>query len=832
MDFHGMKRRKLQLLCKKHGIPANLKNVEMANRLVSLFTDQTSPVRTRTMSDILSRCSVIESRRDEASADDGTLVTSEYKSENSTVEEEEEMEISKENCTSVGHCVSNPESELGMPNEMELSANRHGDLSEEQADICKVGCLSVGHCVNRESLDEVNALSQHVPVNNAASSVLDDEGVFITPERKLMMMEQLSQNAKTCAAESVNHHSDEVVESHGVVFTTPEQVLLMGDSGREEVGKQEEHTSTESPVESDVLKNSQNGGVSVKKPAQFNEEVGLSSEMHKAAVESPDESDVPGRHPFPEESELEEAAKSEEYKAVESQVDCDNFSGNCHDMFDVVTASESQSIMGNFEAPTARKQEQDEVEFKDESTLFTSFERCLLLGESAHDRLGNSKSGTSQFQSPHDSSPKVGLKENSVVWGSHALAVDLGENTIRDSSGSIASKVFMPKDSLAENVDSVIDTIMECNPESELFVETSPSPSLVQLAESLPTCPILVEETVSTLIAEEDSKNNEEIVLKEHRFLAKLAEAEAVLENSDVFTTPERNLMMMEQVSQNEKTLAADSVNHQSGEAVESSYAVVFTTPEQVLLLGDYWIDEVGKQADSDNFTGANITTECHDMSNVLSASESQSIMGDFEPHIAGNQEREEVEFKEESAAFFTKFETCLLLGESAHDILGNNMSGLSPHDSSAIVILKDDSMDVGDNTVAVSSGSFTSNVSYSHEFNAGEETAGACLDASQGPTKQSKRDSPHVDSANPFDLDLDGADTTMDAERNVSFSSYVLAGTCSLVPEESSPSTNIHDQINDALEELAITDELIETKVTTQKDDKGMLDSSGGSSA
>ena len=201
----------------------------------------------------------------------------------------------------------------------------------------------------------------------------------------------------------------------------------------------------------------------------------------------------------------------------------------CHDMFDVVTASESQSIMGNFEAPTARKQEQEEVEFKDESTLFTSFERCLLLGESAHDRHG-----TSQFQSPHDSSPKVGLKENSVVWGSHALAVDLGENTIRDSSGSIASKVFMPKGSQAENVDSVIDTIMECNPESELFVETSPSPSLVQLAESLPTCPILVKETVSTLIAEEDSKNNEEIVLKEHRFLAKLAQAEGIYSYSFV----------------------------------------------------------------------------------------------------------------------------------------------------------------------------------------------------------------------------------------------------------------------------------------------------------
>ncbi|KAK7380510.1 hypothetical protein VNO78_33023 [Psophocarpus tetragonolobus] len=37
MDFHGMKRKRLQALCKKHGIPANLKNKEMADRLSFIF---------------------------------------------------------------------------------------------------------------------------------------------------------------------------------------------------------------------------------------------------------------------------------------------------------------------------------------------------------------------------------------------------------------------------------------------------------------------------------------------------------------------------------------------------------------------------------------------------------------------------------------------------------------------------------------------------------------------------------------------------------------------------------------------------------------------------
>ncbi|KAK7315273.1 hypothetical protein VNO77_33811 [Canavalia gladiata] len=37
MDFYSMKRKRLQSLCKKHGIPANLKNKEMADRLSLIF---------------------------------------------------------------------------------------------------------------------------------------------------------------------------------------------------------------------------------------------------------------------------------------------------------------------------------------------------------------------------------------------------------------------------------------------------------------------------------------------------------------------------------------------------------------------------------------------------------------------------------------------------------------------------------------------------------------------------------------------------------------------------------------------------------------------------
>ncbi|KAG8493809.1 hypothetical protein CXB51_011079 [Gossypium anomalum] len=44
MDFHGMKRKVLQGLCKKHGVPANLTNREMADRLTSIFKENEDPV--------------------------------------------------------------------------------------------------------------------------------------------------------------------------------------------------------------------------------------------------------------------------------------------------------------------------------------------------------------------------------------------------------------------------------------------------------------------------------------------------------------------------------------------------------------------------------------------------------------------------------------------------------------------------------------------------------------------------------------------------------------------------------------------------------------------
>ncbi|KAL8524400.1 hypothetical protein ACS0TY_014111 [Phlomoides rotata] len=44
MDFHSMKRKQLQALCKKHNIPANLSNLEMANRISELLKGKEDPL--------------------------------------------------------------------------------------------------------------------------------------------------------------------------------------------------------------------------------------------------------------------------------------------------------------------------------------------------------------------------------------------------------------------------------------------------------------------------------------------------------------------------------------------------------------------------------------------------------------------------------------------------------------------------------------------------------------------------------------------------------------------------------------------------------------------
>uniref|UniRef100_A0A0D3D185 Uncharacterized protein n=1 Tax=Brassica oleracea var. oleracea TaxID=109376 RepID=A0A0D3D185_BRAOL len=696
------------------------------------------------------------------------------------------------------------------------SAKRHGNFSEynaensnaeEEADICKVGRISAGHGVYREKLDEVEdeslmksvqtissergcepnplvlsgslstefashshkeenvsecleeeemkALSQPTPINKAASNELDSSSLFTTPERNLMLMEQLSESGKICEAHIVTQHNDEAVES--VVFTTPEKVLLLGDSGLDEVGKEEEHTTTDFPDESDILNTSQNEA--------FNEGERIEVELH----DEPNITASPLRQSSVGDFKEDRNERNEENRTVE--LHCE--SGTCTGQ-DKHDGAENSG--GN-----------KDMELYEESVVFTGLEeRHELFGDSREDELNMDaqfydEAGLSTEM--HKDLPLADPELGKAGW------LEINND---DKSGSLEGRLL--------NGDSEQKKTKKAPAE---FHDESAVPSI-------PERHPFPEESEQEEAAKSEENNALESQADCDNFTAANVNAKSH-DMSDVLTASESHSIM-----------GAFEPDGKENKDVE--------------LLGESNIS-TNEESGQDGKIKYNTAATCEESSFFISP-ERRHHLGNTEPHTAGKQERKEVEFKDEST-FFTRLETRLLLGESTQDRLDNGKSGSakyqSHHASSPKVILKDDSVarecqvaapDFRENTIVDSSGSIASKVSYSHEFSAGEVSAGAefmpkasqaknvaGLDAIQGTSKQSRGNSPHVDTCHTM-----GADTIMDAERNVSLSSYVLSLPAE---EESGPSTDIQNQIHDAVEELPVTDELIDAKLTknTQSD-------------
>ena len=671
--------------------------------------------------------------------------------------------------------------------------------AEEQADICKVGRISPGHCVHRETLDEdeslmksvqtissargckpnalelsgsfstdfaslshkkenvsdcleeeeMKALSQPIPIQKAASNVLERSSLFTTPERNLMLMEQQSESGKICEADIVTQHNDEAVESHAVVFTTPEKVLLLGDSWLDDVGKEGEHTARDFPDESDVLNTSANEA--------FNEGERIVVELH-------DESNItasPLRHSRVGDFKEERTERNEEKRTVELHFE----SGTCAgpDKHDGAENSEGNITM----------------ELYEESVDFTGLEeRHELFGDS-----GKDKAREDELQMDAQFYEEAGLstemhKDLPLADPELGEAGWLGINN-DDKSGSLEGKLLYgdSEQKKAEKAPAEFhdESAVPSIPERHPFPEES---ELEEAAKS---------EENNALESQADCDN----------FTAAIVNAKSH-DMSDVLTAPESHSIM-----------GAFEPDGEENKDVE--------------LLGESNIS-TNEESGQDGKIKHNTAATCEESSFFISP-ERRHHLGNTGPHTAGKQERKEVEFKDESA-FFTRLETRLLLGESTQDRLDNGKSGSAKYqshrDSSRKMILKDDSVarecqvaapDFRENTIADFSGSIASKVSYSHEFSAGEVSAGAefmpkasqvenvaGLDATQGTSKQSRGNSPNVDTCHSME-----ADTIMDAGRNVSFSSYVLslpaegnsetigeisnhievAGTCSLVSGE-----------------------------------------------
>ncbi|XP_056847172.1 uncharacterized protein LOC108817506 isoform X3 [Raphanus sativus] len=728
--------------------------------------------------------------------------------------------------------LSSKDDDRGSLEKEKQSAKQRGNFfehnaenisAEEQADICKVGRISDGHCVAQETLDEfmdeslrksvqtissargslstdfaslsskeenvseclqeeeVKALSQPTPTIKVASNALDRSSLFTTPERNLMSMEQLSESGMTPAAYIVTQHNDGTVESHSVVFTTPEQVLLLSDSGLNEVGKEEKQTATCFPGESDVLNTCQN-----------------------------------------------EAFKEGERIVVE-----------LHDESDIAASPLRQSSVGDFkEDRHERNEENRTVELHCESGTCSGPDKHAALVNSASHGAENS-GGNKAVELYEESFAFTGLEER------HGLFGDSGKDKARED---------------------------EVKMDPQFYEEARLS---TEMHKDLPLAdPELGEEGWLGIKNADESGRLEGQLLygdSEQKKAVKPAE-KAAAEFHDVSAVPNiPEESELEEATKSEENnvleLQADCDNFADVNITAKSHDIsdVLTASESHSLMGDFEPDGE-ENKDVELLSESNISTDVErhllsEESFVFISPERRQHLGNSEPHTAGKQERKEVEFKDEYA-FFTRLETRLLLGESGQNLLENGSLGSaqcqSHRASSPKVISKDDSVvlesqvaapDFRENTIADFSGSIASKVSYSHGFSAGEETAGAefmpkasqaendvGLDATQSTSNQSRGNSLHVDSVNHFDFDTKGTtDTIMDAyvlalpaegnsQTTGEISNHIeVAGTCSLVSEESVPSTYIQNQIHDAVEELEVTDELIEAKLTkyTQSDSK-----------
>ncbi|XP_010428739.1 PREDICTED: uncharacterized protein LOC104713342 [Camelina sativa] len=273
---------------------------------------------------------------------------------------------------------------------------------------CKLNALELRRCSSTDftchSLEENNVskgfeedntevLSLALPRNNE-SSAFDELVIFTTPERKLMLMEQSREKGKALAAESMTEHNDEVGESHAVVFTTPKEVSTLGDAEIDEAGKEDEsekstglqndqpsadselsetgwqgiNSADKSCLFTSAERQLVYGGSEQKEAVMIGEIVG--AEFHDGYVVP----NVPVKHPFPENSELDDAAEGEVNKSVKLRVDSgiftsaekhletdeeikgDNITAKSHVVSDLLTAAEGHfRLMGESEPDEAEK---------------------------------------------------------------------------------------------------------------------------------------------------------------------------------------------------------------------------------------------------------------------------------------------------------------------------------------------------------------------------------------------------------------------------------------------------------------------------------------------
>ncbi|XP_010471831.1 PREDICTED: uncharacterized protein LOC104751571 isoform X2 [Camelina sativa] len=814
---------------------------------------------------------------------------------------------------------------------------------------CKLNALELKRCsstdITSHSLEENNvskcfeednteALSLPLPRNNDSSSS-DELAIFTTPERKLMLMERSSERGKMRAADSVTQHNDEAVESHAIVFTTPKQVSTLGNAEIDEAGKEDEaevstglqndqplanfepnetgwqgiNSAEKSCLFTSAERQLLYGGSEQKEAVIIGEIVG--EEFHDVYVIP----NVPVKHTFPENSELDEAAEGDVNKSVKLRVDSgiftsaekhfetdegvkgDNITAKSHVVSDLLTAAEGHFLlMGVSEPDEAEKSREKGMALAAESmterndevgeshaVVFTTPKQVSTLGDAGIDEEHTSTIFPDEFD----------VKESIVLTSQVKQGDRSGMNEenrtveLQRDSGTCSLDAHTL---LGNYVSGGGNNPMEFYEDYVVFTDQE----RYELAGSVGHDKARESEGKEVVQFYEKSEVSTGLHSAQPLAFSELSETgRQGINSSDksgLFTSVERQLLygaseQKEAVKTGEKAGAEyhdgfdvpeNSELNEAAKGEENKYVefrvASFTSAEKHLET-----DEGVK--------GDNITAMSHAVSDVLSAVEGQFLMGESEPDEAEKKYREnnDVDMLGESNTSFGP-EMHMLFGESELDGTKNirdytattceeSFAFTSPERRQLLVNFEpysarkkeqkvvEDSVvqesllavqDFRENTIADSSSSIASKFVYINYSNAGIETAGAELMPKGSQAEDVAGHISHVDSLNLFDFETEEAESIMEAEINVSFSSYValpakgnsetideishdleVAGTCSMV-SESGPSTDNQNQIHDALEELAITD-INEADKLTKNIQKGLegnflLNSSGGS--
>ncbi|VVA95524.1 unnamed protein product [Arabis nemorensis] len=313
------------------------------------------------------------------------------------------MEISKVGCMSVGPCENltpqnllnalEPEEARGSSKKMnqefvkekpqgmaeDSSSTSETNVMVSENELDSTPILSVDLSLvrimkesNSKLMEEEKQEQEKETVLMAAANKDKDIASTVVPEEDIKTKEDI---LVSISRSELKDHSfvsklaegDEAVESHATVFTTPEQVLLLGDSELYGAEKEEDHTATKVPDESDVLNATEKKcfmlGGSRKNEAR--------NEGESTVVKLPDESNIttsPVRQFSVEDFKRDGIERNEENRTV-------NFS--CE--FGTCTSPDRRTVLGNLVSDGA--EDSVGINRADKSDLLTSLEKKLFYGD-------------------------------------------------------------------------------------------------------------------------------------------------------------------------------------------------------------------------------------------------------------------------------------------------------------------------------------------------------------------------------------------------------------------------------------------------------------------